>query len=381
MSKVNVGITLILKDPKKDSLFSNGIRQNVVLLQEIYKKCYNVENSYIVNVANVDPAEYKDTSWEKYQKDIIPINESYEKCDVIVVCHSNLTNQQFEKFKKNNKKVVFQVLGAELSIFNEKILFENKPNGLYQKNKYLDAVWVSPHFFERDKYFFEQLHKCPVYEAPYIWSPQFMERDIKKHEEKRGTANYIPNEASKKISVMEPNLNMVKTSIMPIIISEKFFNDNENLVKKISIFGSDKIKLKKDFVEFVNQMNSYTSKKLFFESRYPIVWTLSSHTDIVLCHQNGCELNYLYLDAAWLGYPIVHNSPMMKDLGWYYPENNATIAVEHLQYIAKNFDNIEYPNNKYLEKSRKFALRYTKENPENIKGYEKLIELLFSNKK
>ena len=380
MNKINIGITLILKDPKKDSLFSNGIRQNVILLQEIYKKCYNVKNSYIVNVANVESDQYKDTSWEKYQKDIISVDRAIEECDVLVVCHSNLTIEQFDKFKKNNKKVVFQVLGAELSIFNEKILFEDKPNGLYQKNNFLDAIWVSPHFFERDKHFFEQLHKCPVFEAPYIWSPQFMEKDIKKQEDKTGTANYKPLDIDKRISVMEPNLNMVKTCITPIIISEKFYNKNKN-VKKISIFGSDKVKKKKDFIQFVSKMDSYTSKKMFFESRYPIVWTLATHTDIVLCHQDGCELNYLYLDAAWLGYPIVHNSPMMKDLGWYYPENNATIAVEHLDYIVKNFDSIEYPYNKYLEKSRKFALKYTKENPENIKGYEKLIEFLFHNKK
>ena len=379
--KINIGITLILKDPKKDSPFSNGIRQNVILLQELYKKCKNVNNSYIINASEVKKEDYTGTLWEKYSENIISIKEASELCDVIVVCHSNLTKSQFQELKKLNKKIVFQVLGAELSIFNEKVLFQDKSDGLYEKNSALDAIWVSPHFFERDKYFFEELHKCPVYEAPYIWSPQFMEADIKRQEEKRGTANYIPTEKEKRISTMEPNLNMVKTSIVPIIISEKFFNKHQNLVKKISIFGTDRIKSKKDFIQFVTQMNACSSKKMFFESRYPIVWTLAAHTDIVLCHQSGCELNYLYLDAAWLGYPIVHNSPMMKDLGWYYPENNATIAVEHLHYIAKNFDNIEHPNNKYLEKSRKFASKYMIDNPENIIGYERLIDELFRTKK
>lgn len=378
--KINVGITLILKDPKKDSPFSNGIRQNVLLLQELYKKCKNVNNSYIINAAEVSPENYKGTYWEKYSKDIISVKESYEKCDVIVVCHSNLNKNQFEELKKLNKKIVFQALGAELSIFNEKLLFEEKSNGLYEKNKFLDAVWVSPHFYERDKHFFEQLHKCPVFEAPYVWSPQFMQNDIKVQESKNVVVNYTPKSTKKRISTMEPNLNIVKTSIVPVIISEKFHNKNPELIDKISIFGTDRIKSKKDFIQFVTSMDSYINKKLFFESRYPIVWTLSAHTDIVLCHQNGCELNYLYLDAAWLGYPIIHNSPMMKELGWYYPENNATIAVEHLHYVAKHFDNFEYPNNKYLEKSRKFASRYLIDNPENIQGYEKLINNLFTKK-
>ena len=132
--KINIGITLILKDPKKDSPFSNGIRQNVILLQELYKKCNNVNNSYIINAAQVKKEDYAGTLWEKYSENIISIKEASQLCDVIVVCHSNLTKSQFQELKKLNKKVVFQVLGAELSIFNEKVLFQDKPEGLYEKN-------------------------------------------------------------------------------------------------------------------------------------------------------------------------------------------------------------------------------------------------------
>ena len=128
-------------------------------------------------------------------------------------------------------------------------------------------------------------------------------------------------------------------------------------------------------VDFVVSLDIHSDKKIFFEDRYPIVWTLSSHTDILLGHQDGCELNYAYLDATWLGYPVVHNSPMMKDLGWYYPGNNTTIALEHLEYIIRNFDSIEHPNNRYLNASRKFAYRYMLDNPENISRYEHLIEM------
>ena len=70
----------------------------------------------------------------------------------------------------------------------------------------------------------------------------------------------------------------------------------------------------------------------------------------------------------------------MKDLGWYYPGNNATIAIEHLKYIIRNFDNIEYPNNKYLNKSRDFAYQYAIDNPKNIEGYEILIDKVLEKK-
>ena len=81
-----------------------------------------------------------------------------------------------------------------------------------------------------------------------------------------------------------------------------------------------------------------------------------------------------------MGYPIVHNSSMMKDLGWYYQGNDAKQAVEHLAYIAEHFDDNEYQNEEYLKKSRAFAYRYMIDNPENIRGYERLIDIAMNSK-
>jgi hypothetical protein len=380
--KINIGITTIIKEPKGDSIFSNGIRQNVILLQEMYKKCKNVDESYIINVLDTDPSLYKNTVWEKYSDNIISIKEIEEKCDIIVICHGSMSHDVILNLKNKGKKVVKQVLGAELSIFNETILFKSEPYGIYKNNSYTDATWISPHFYERDRFFYETRYRCQSYEAPYIWDSRFIESHVELH--KKSDANkiveYFPKSPQKRISVIEPNLNMVKTSTIPIVISELFFRKHPDLIQKVSIFGGEKLKQKKDVIDFVTGLDIHKGKKIFFESRFPIVWTLNSHTDILLSHQNQCELNYAYLDAAWLGYPVVHNSPMMKDLGWYYPGNNATIAMEHLEYIIRNFDTVEHPNNKYLNESRKFAYRYSVDNPDNIHGYEVLIDKVINKK-
>jgi hypothetical protein len=374
--KANIGITIKISDPATDTLFSNGIRQNVILLQEMYEKCKNINKSYIINTSKVDPKLYKGTTWEKYSQNIISTQEAEKKCDLIVICHGGMDLDTINRFKKNNKKFIKQILGAELSIFNETVLFKPDPYGIYKSSSYTDAAWVSPHFYERDKGFLEARYRCPVYEAPYIWDSRFIEGHVELHKKSNpnNDCKYSPKSDKKRISVVEPNLNMVKTSTVPIIISELFFRKNPEAVQKVSIFGGERIKTKKDVVDFVVDLDVSRAKKIFFESRYPIVWTLNAHTDILLSHQSGCELNYAYLDAAWLGYPVVHNSPMMKDLGWYYPENNHVIAIEHLEYIVRNFDSLEFPNERYLQRSREFAKKYTIDNPKNIKGYEILID-------
>ena len=179
---------------------------------------------------------------------------------------------------------------------------------------------------------------------------------------------------------MEPNINMVKTSLVPIITTELFYRKYPHLLERLNVFCGENIKKKPDMVTFVKEMDAYLAKKMFFESRYPMVWTLQKHTDIVLSHQNQCELNYVYLDASWLGYPVIHNSPFMKELGWYYEENDSSKAIEHLAYVAENFDNNEYQNEEYLNKSRAFSYRYMINNPENVRGYERLIEIAMDSK-
>ena len=374
--KASIGITILVTDPVNDTLFSNGIRQNVILLQEMYKKCKNIHESFIINVSKTDPELYKKTSWEKYSKDIISIEEAVEKCDIIVICHGSLPLNVISKFKSKGKKIIKQVLGPELSLFNETVLFKPEPYGIFGNSSYTDAVWTSPHYYERDRGFFEVRYRCPVYEAPYIWDPRFIEDhdELNKKNNPDKVVEYVPKSEKKRISVVEPNLSVIKNCTIPITICELFLRKNPDAIEKVSIFGGNIIKTKKDMIAFVIDLDISKAKKIFFEARYPIVWTLTTHTDILLLHQSHNELNYAHLDAAWLGYPVVHNSPMMKDLGWYYPENNHVIASEHLLYIIRNFDSIDYPGNKYLNESRKFASRYMMDNPKNIEGYEILID-------
>jgi len=382
-SKINIGITFSVEDYKKSSFFNNGIMQNVVTLKEIFQKCQQVNKSYFINThSQATKTSPESTAWEEYAQDIITKEEAKEKCDLIVVCQGSLYLDEYKVYKKLGKKIVKQILGAELAIFHERCLFDIPTGGIYKRNDNVDAVWMSAHYYNRDKYFFKSIfNNCDVVEAPYIWDSRFIDKhlDTLKKSKQNLTGTYAPNgNLKKRISTMEANLSVVKTCITPIIIAELLERKYPEVLEFFSIFGGEKIKNKPDMIDFVLNFEVNKNKKCFFESRYPVVWTLFNHTDIVLSHQNQNELNYLYLDAAWLGFPVVHNSPMMRELGWYYPDNNADVAIEHIKYIAENFDTIDYVDEKYLKKSRQFAERYFPSNIQNIKEYERLIENVYS---
>jgi hypothetical protein len=62
---------------------------------------------------------------------------------------------------------------------------------------------------------------------------------------------------------------------------------------------------------------------------------------------------------------------MMQDLGWYYKENDISTAAKHIKFLADSFD---ASHEDYLKKSREYAQRFMLSNPDNITGYEKLIQ-------
>lgn len=55
---------------------------------------------------------------------------------------------------------------------------------------------------------------------------------------------------------------------------------------------------------------------------------MAQHANAVVSHQWCNDQNYLYLDALYGDYPLIHNSPWLKEFGagYYYPDFNAAEA-------------------------------------------------------
>ena len=86
-------------------------------------------------------------------------------------------------------------------------------------------------------------------------------------------------------------------------------------------------------------------------------------------------LNYLYLDAAHLGYPVLHNAWMVKDLGYYYEGQNIWEGAKMLDKIYETHDkNIE----EYADQTKKVINRYSVHNPDLVREYDRMIDNLFN---
>lgn len=372
MRKLNVGLTVQIND-KKDSFWVNGIKQNAVTLREMFALCPNVASAKLVNLGSL--RDYEGSVWNEYKENLTDFNTFVENGDVLITATVTPTPEMTETCGRKNIPIVKHIMGNEMGLFVAHCIyeFENQFNS-YNKRKNYKAVWISPHIYEHNRSFFEIVTDSPASIGPYVWTDKFINEHAKGYKERYGNeALYEPSDKKeKRISVFEPNIGYEKTCILPVVALEKLYDKNPDLIEFANIFGSDNIKNKKIFVEFATSLNINKGKKLFFEGRYPIVWALKAHTDIMLAHQHDLSLNYAYFDAAWLGYPVVHNAHMIKDLGFYYSKWDGDKAASKLEDVILNFD--EKYHGDYLKRSRKYIRKFFWNHPRNVEGYANLLD-------
>ena len=97
---------------------------------------------------------------------------------------------------------------------------------------------------------------------------------------------------------------------------------------------------------------------------------VSKYGNTIVSHQVENELNYLYFEALYLGLPLIHNSDMLSDYGYYYPKNDVQMAAKQ---VKNAFLNHEKQLNAYKGDAQRLFEKYSPYNPNNINGYMSLL--------
>ena len=381
MKNLKIGITLGLKD-NKESIWTNGIKQNVLMLTRLLK---NSSNNYEVTLLNTIEVDWTERPSYLNEIDIRTFKDSFMEMDMIIVMGAQISNDDIKKFKASgNKKVISYKCGNNYVITMENILFkEDDPGKLHQFEDSYDEVWYIPQQDEVNRGYFHTLYRTNSLIVPFIWHNQYLlealtdiEKGFKRGQFKKDYRYNIGKE-QKRIGVMEPNLNIVKFALIPTMITEESYRGEigKKHIEKLMLTNSEKIGKNKEFLGMVSTFDLYKDNKITSESRYQTAFILSQHIDVLVCHQILNPLNYIYLDAAYMGYPVLHNAPMCKDLGYYYEGSDTIDGAEKLDYILTEHDkNIDA----YNERNDKVLMRYYADNPKLVKAYDMLIDNLFN---
>jgi hypothetical protein len=378
----SIGITLKMKS--LNNVWANGLHQNIISLYKLLSKTGAYDVSFILDHLSSEKEDFIKTQEQQEDKmvSIFDVMDGTVTFDIILEAAVSFSDRHIEKMKSDNKdmKMISVLYGNPYITDMEKLLFnhdETKQFSLIKDyHSKRDEYWISPHF-QISKGYLETLTKAPVRICPYIWSPEFLEKELDYYEKRDGHRNVYDQNKIKSVAVLEPNLNIVKTSIIPALVAEQLYCDEKRQIpEKTYLFGTDIIKERKEAISLLGHLEITKDKRMFFEGRYRFLHIFKSHAGTLLCHHFHNGLNYVYLEALYLGLPLVHNSEFLQGAGYYYDGFDIKDGARALKEAITTHDS---RREEYQKTANQFIWQYSPENPININGYVELVEGLFPN--
>lgn len=356
---VKIGITT----KSDENLFGNGLNQNVWFLFRLLKVAgYNV---HLVTESDLHKDKKLITEVIKH---LTP--ENVVEYDMIIEAAYALELKTSDALISSGGVRVAVQYGNRLLIDLENMLF--KPNvGGITKDK-IHEIWCSPHF-EFSMPAISILEKTEMKICPYIWSP-----DVVTHSYiSSGVDPFFKHTTNiNNISFFEPNINVVKSCLIPMLITEDLYTRKPELVNEVFNFGSLILKENKTFLTTIAKLNIKKDKKISFEGRHRLIWALhKEYAGTIVSHHWENGLNYLQLEAMYFGTPIVHNSEFFKEHGYYYPQWDALEGSRQLEKALTTHKDVFLQER---ERDRQKLWEFHPDNPKNIQGYVDLIESALS---
>lgn len=374
MREINIGVALHISKNPGSSIFSNGAVQHTIFLYQLFKKIPFIKNVWLGVYGNPDINE----KWllDEIKDDIFPMESMVQNVDLLIEMSSGIHEIEVKAVKDKGGRFVSYKFGSDYAIAVESLTFDAHPQWMPNPHNLIaDAVWMNAQHIRTSKSLHEKLYRSEVIEMPHLWNPYFLEKMIKSNSKSKLGWPYRAKQKEKIISVFEPNINIVKSSLIPFYVAAGFYDKHEDAISKIFLYNTLRLAKHPLFKRFVMNTNAGKNGVATAEKRYNFSDAMGQKSGIVLSHQWECALNYLYYEALYGGFPLVHNSPFLKDVGYYYDGFNIDDGVRALEQAVFEHDN---SLTDYREKANAFLSTVDTNNKIVINEYDRELRRLFS---
>jgi hypothetical protein len=369
-AKLRIGITIGLRH-EAESAWINGIKQNAYALAQALLHCRQVSSVMLVNTTPV--AITPQLPWDLQRMPTASWDDCKDDLDVLIELGGQIDAAQTGHLKRRGAWLVSYCCGFEYVHAMESVLFgtPGPGDGLFVNPRY-DAIWAIPQVAPQNAAYFATLRRRPVQVVPFVWDPFFLTARAAAYPHE---GCYIAKPAGpRRLTVMEPNLNVVKFCLYPIFIAEEAFRRRPWLVSHLHVTNAERLaRESREFFALMSQLDIVRQQRASFIGRFDTPQFLAEHTDAVISHQWENALNYFYLEVCWQGYPLVHNAHLCSDLGYYYPANDLDAGCTQLLAALDGHDARAAD---YLQQQRRLIARYLPGDPALTAAYEDLLARL-----
>ncbi|KVT61881.1 DUF2827 domain-containing protein [Burkholderia ubonensis] len=367
---LRIGITIGLRD-EAESLWVNGIKQNAIYLAKLFQRS---ARRHEVTLVNTTPVRITSRlPWDIAQYPVRTFDEAKDGLDVLIELGGQIGASQTRYIRDRGTRLVSYCCGPEYVQRMEAMIFERGLGNSVFINQEYDEIWAIPQVVETSRHYLGTLRRRAVKEVPFVWDPMFIDA---------GTADlphrgeYRPTEESKRISIMEPNIDVLKFCLYPILIAEHAYREEPDRISHVHVTNADHLASRNvEFAGTMQYLDLVKEHKISFVGRYETPTFLADHTDIVISHQWGLALNYFYFDVCWKGYPLVHNAHLCKDLGYFYSANDVEEGGRRVLEAVHDHDG---KWDCYASRQRERIARFTPENPSLVEAYDQLLDELMA---
>jgi hypothetical protein len=269
--------------------------------------------------------------------------------DVVIELAGVLDVQWLDQLRAVGTKVVLHCGAHPYTSLIEPTVFGAR--GHVARMARCDEIWLLP-MYRPFAPMLEALHRCPVREVPYLWEPCFLEARARGLKQEHGLHfGYEPRPARQwrdgdgqpvcralRAAVFEPNLSVTQCCTIPMLVADLAYRQQAGALAALHVLNSVHLREHPTFVHLVSTLDLYRAGRVVLEQRHDLPGYLSQHGDVVIAHQWQNSQNTLYLDTLYGGYPLVHNSPWLGSLGYYYPGWDVAAGAQALLEAARHHD-------------------------------------------
>ncbi|WP_248322648.1 DUF2827 domain-containing protein [Caballeronia sp. Sq4a] len=320
------------------SVWSNGMGQNIVFLAELFQRLPFVSSVVLIDVGALS-AMPQDVDVVGKKLRVIGTREATDAVDVVIELGGALDVGWLDLMRARGRKVVFHVVGQPYLGLVEPAVFA-KPSHMSRPDR-CDEVWL----LSKDAPsapIMRTLHRCDVFEVPYIWHPQFLQArmaHVAQHGYHYGYRTRAEAGAQGlRVGILEPNISVQKASAIPMLICEEAYRAESGSVASMIALNTVHMKEHPTLLHMANSLDLVRDHRALFEGRHDVVSFMAMHGDAIVSHQWANDQNYLYLDALYGGYPLIHNSPWLADAGYYYPDFDVQEGARQLLRALREHD-------------------------------------------